>query len=85
MAISTISNAVNPQAPPPLYCVLRSGDNPPCIFPYEGAQGDAFVADMIGCGWRAEMFDGVYVLLTAPENTNVIPFPRHPSVEIPAT
>lgn len=62
----------------PAYLILRSGNRPPCTFCYEGAQGDAFVADMLAAGWEAERIDE-YLLLTAPESGNVVPFPlAHP-------
>ncbi len=76
MAISTPTGSVNPSSAHPAYCILRAGDRPSCIFPYEGEAGDKFVADMVAAGWTADLIDDCMVL-GAPEGSNITPFPRH--------
>jgi hypothetical protein len=80
MAISTPTSAVNPSHPYPAFCILRNGDKPSCVFPYEGPEGDKFVTDMVLAGWAAERIDECMVLTAPPEQPNtatIIPFPKH--------
>lgn len=69
------------QADFPLYCVLVSGPGcmgKSCIFPYENAEGDKFVADMVNAGWTSERVDD-HLILHAPAPSNIVPFPlAHP-------
>jgi hypothetical protein len=49
----------------PAFVSLQAHGKPPCTFPFCGAEGWAFVADMERAGWKRSI-DGARLTLTQP-------------------
>lgn len=74
----TLATPVNPSGPP-IFCVLRAGPGPTCVFDFANKPlAEVFAIELIGAGWEVERIDD-HLFLTAPANTNVVSFPLlHP-------